>query len=599
MSRMLPDGIHPDVRCAAERRLFELFRSAEGSEAWICLHSLGLGRHEYQRAGEIDFLLITNCGIFVLEVKGGGIARKDGRWAFINRYNERFETSRGPFEQARSAMFTLERRLREHFGHGSRIGRLLMGYGVMAPDCRLRAQISQCEGTENPSLVYDADDCPSPLSRFVDRLTQATRTVQTIPRLAPNDEDRATVVQFLRGNFDAVIPLSVQAESVYERIQALEPAQYAVLDAIREEPRLVIQGGAGTGKTILALENARRAAWEGRRVLLLCYNRLLRGWLHDRVRDITGPGRIEVRTVPGHLHQLIQRSSLRPEFEKRFAAAANDGERFQRLIPEYGALAALENDPDHEFLIMDEAQDMLTHPVVDALDACLEGGLARGHWRIFLDSNDQAAVYGQFDREALARVHFAGRQMVLTLNCRNSKEIAIETRMLTRPRAFAPSHIDGGPVRYEWYNDQAGHTNALRRLLDSLTGDHGLRPGQITILSPHATPDWLGDLRAVLDCPLRYLDEDDARLLMARRLTSLSFCPVSGFKGLENDIIVLTDIADVDKDWARAVLYVGMSRARTQLFMVLPVKLKTAYKRLVREWMVALQNTPQRGIMTK
>ncbi|RMF00258.1 MAG: DUF2075 domain-containing protein, partial [Alphaproteobacteria bacterium] len=263
------------------------------------------------------------------------------------------------------------------------------------------AQISKCEGTEDPSLVYDVDDSPSPLSKYVDRLTQATRGTQKTPRLAPDYEDRALIVQFLRGNFDAVVPLSIQAEKVRERIQALEPAQYAVLDATREEPRLVIQGGAGTGKTILALECARRAAWEGRRVLLLCYNRLLRRCLLDRASNIAESGQIDVRTVHGHLHQLIQRSSLRPEFEKLFAAAADEGERFQRLYPEYGALAALENGgPHYDFLIMDEAQDMLTHPVLDALDACLKGGLARGRWRVFLDSNDQAAVYGQFDHDA-------------------------------------------------------------------------------------------------------------------------------------------------------------------------------------------------------
>ncbi|RMF00257.1 MAG: hypothetical protein D6773_11740 [Alphaproteobacteria bacterium] len=180
--------------------------------------------------------------------------------------------------------------------------------------------------------------------------------------------------------------------------------------------------------------------------------------------------------------------------------------------------------------------------------------------------------------------------MVLTLNCRNSREIATETRMLSRPRAFAPSQIDGGPVHYEWYDGDADHIAALRRLLDRLLGHHGLRPGQITLLSPHASPDWLGDLQAALDYRLRYLDEEDAGLLMARRLTSISFCPVSGIKGLENDAIVLTDIANVEDEWARAVLYVGMSRARAQLFMVLPVTLKTAYERLVREWMVSLQH---------
>jgi Nuclease-related domain/IstB-like ATP binding protein len=49
-------------------------------------------------------------------------------------------------------------------------------------------------------------------------------------------------------------------------------AEYQVLDLLRDNRQLVVQGGPGSGKTWLALEQAFRYAEEGLQVLLLCYN---------------------------------------------------------------------------------------------------------------------------------------------------------------------------------------------------------------------------------------------------------------------------------------------------------------------------------------
>ena len=158
MARMLPAAIHPEVRSRAERRIFNILEASEGTGRWTCLHSLGLGSHEQQRSGEIDFLLICETGVFVLEVKGGRVVRSSGSWSFTDRYGNVRTMLRSPFEQARTAMCELERRVRDHFGRDSHLPRLLFGYGVIAPDCRLRGEVRDHEGGENPLLVYDVDD---------------------------------------------------------------------------------------------------------------------------------------------------------------------------------------------------------------------------------------------------------------------------------------------------------------------------------------------------------------------------------------------------------------------------------------------------------
>ena len=67
MARMIPNTIHSSVRSGAERRIFNVIKNAERTDNWICLHSLGLARHDTKRLGEIDFVLVTMHGVFVLK----------------------------------------------------------------------------------------------------------------------------------------------------------------------------------------------------------------------------------------------------------------------------------------------------------------------------------------------------------------------------------------------------------------------------------------------------------------------------------------------------------------------------------------------------
>ena len=106
------------------------------------MHSLALAKHETQRAGEIDFLLITNHAVLVIEVKGGRVESENGIWRHTDRHGNTHEKRRSPFEQARQAMFSLEKRIREHFGREHDVSKLLLGYGVIFPDCAIRDSIS-------------------------------------------------------------------------------------------------------------------------------------------------------------------------------------------------------------------------------------------------------------------------------------------------------------------------------------------------------------------------------------------------------------------------------------------------------------------------
>lgn len=586
MALMLPDIVHPDVKSRAERFIFALLASSGGSSKWVCLHSLGLGRHVSQRAGEIDFVLITERGILVLEVKGGGVSRRQGEWVFVDRFGNARTDRRGPFEQARAAAYTLEHRIRERFGAGSGLGRAIFAYAVVAPDCRLREEIRQHEGTELAELVYDFEDRGRRFEAFVDRVLQTTQQrYKDAGRHfgAIKASEVEAIVDFLRGDFDAVVPLSVHVDESVRALTVLQRGQYAVLDAMRESPRCVVEGAAGTGKTLLAAEATMRASLDGKRVLHLCFNRLLAKHLQARLRNVAARG--FVGTVHSYLHHVIQVSPLAAEFDDR-CRREHTAEAKLSLYPTYGAMALLEGNPEpFDLLVCDEAQDFLQQGVFDVLDLSLLGGLEAGSWRVFLDANNQAAVFGKCDSDAIDRLRAFGRSLLLSVNCRNTRQIVHETTLLTEPRHVASSLVDGAPVEYLWVESNADVRAAVQGVLDRLSSTESVASGRITVLSARQLGEGVVSELRCRGRSLEPLTDDNVSRVQAGEFPAATCCTVSAFKGLENDFIVLLDIDDFDSPWWKAVSYVGMTRARAKLYIVLPKALRRTHDQKVESWL--------------
>jgi predicted ribonuclease YlaK len=59
--------------------------------------------------------------------------------------------------------------------------------------------------------------------------------------------------------------------------------QYRVIDANEDNKLILVDGYAGSGKTILALELARRKVSEGKNVLFLYFNRLIKNKIEDQI----------------------------------------------------------------------------------------------------------------------------------------------------------------------------------------------------------------------------------------------------------------------------------------------------------------------------
>ena len=77
-------------------------------------------------------------------------------------------------------------------------------------------------------------------------------------------------------------------EEIQKREQDIERLlrvqQKPVLELAALNDRVVVGGAAGTGKTLIAMEVARRAAERGRRTGLVCFNQLVGDWMREQVQ---------------------------------------------------------------------------------------------------------------------------------------------------------------------------------------------------------------------------------------------------------------------------------------------------------------------------
>lgn len=78
----------------------------------------------------------------------------------------------------------------------------------------------------------------------------------------PSSEDVRYLAALLRGDFDCAVVMSALLRNTDEALIALTKEQYRCLDQLDDNPRCLIYGPAGTGKTLLAVEEVKKSAAE-------------------------------------------------------------------------------------------------------------------------------------------------------------------------------------------------------------------------------------------------------------------------------------------------------------------------------------------------
>ena len=570
MAKMIPNWIDYDSPFS-ERRVFDLLRDDPDTADWTVLHSLMLSERGEKPFGEIDFVvIIPGEGIVCMEVKGGGISVRNGVWYSVDGRGNRHKIE-NPFAQARSSMFALKRHI-ENKGFANGVIRRCppINYMVVFPSVKCPPPTPEFERWR----VMDRNDIKTPVSGSIYEFAKQglQRFQPRRGRRRPSVSQAEAIRDLLRPDFDR--PAISQVEHIENSIEKLTVEQYWKLDELDENDRCLFSSVAGTGKTLLAIEYARRAALQGDRVLLVCFNRLLAEHLKGATGDVEN-------ITAGNWHEVardfILDSSRKDEFlEAEECAKQTDGwdDLFQKQFPVFADLAigeyAEKRGEPFDVLVMDEAQDILEKPYMGFLDEALKGGLAGGRWAVFGDANQ--TLFGEpVDQSgALAKYSANFAMSRLSFNFRNAKPIVDEIDNLTgqADQSFRTGIGEGPPVNRIYWRNAAGLAKRLEGEIVRLTG-MGISSKDIVILSPKKLEN--SDISGVESAAgFRIADitdfESDPAPIGDREI---AFSTIQAFKGMESRAIIIVGIDKVDDDWMRTTLYVGMSRARSMLTLMI------------------------------
>ena len=480
---------------------------------------------------EVDFVLaMPGAGIVCLEVKGGRVWHNGESWFQVQRGRD---APIDPVRQVREASYAL----REYVEKDSRWTgrRVRWDHMVVLPSVELAAD-------------FALPDCPrwkvidrTQIDQIVTAAYQSLRSQERDHRFL-DDGDVAALQLILSGRGLPQRDVVALANENEDHSAALTRQQTVLLDATRFLTRVEVRGGAGSGKTYLALEKARRLTAAGQRVAVLCYSHGLASYMR-RVTDTWGWRDKPAYVGEFHALGMTWGAKRGPDESVRGPAAVDFWEH--DLPREMAELAADLDDKDRfDAFVIDEAQDFADDwwlPILGALRDEDEGGL-------YVFSDDGQRV---FDRQGAPPVDLV--PLVLDHNLRNTKQIAEAFKPLVGQRMRLKGG-DGPQVRFA----PCRHDEALSVADDQvdILLDEGWRPGDVALLTTSSRhPEQVSRQAEGVEA---YWDSfwDGEQVFYGH---------VLGFKGLERNAVVLAVNERESHDRSRERLYVGLSRARDML----------------------------------
>lgn len=514
----------------SEREVWERLRDCLGDDDVLVAN---VRLTDEKKDHEVDLLvLMPGVGCLVLEVKGSSVWYDDGWW--IKRRGRTVQIH--PVAQARDAKHAM----RTYVGYDPRWGsrpHVAWAHGVVTP-------YSTFDDVDAPDLprwaLHDSNDLAHLGTRVRDNAWGLRHD-----REPPTQEDVLDIAEILTGRLPTAYDINAEAADRAATADRLTHEQSVILGVTRLLHRVEVRGGAGSGKTVLALQQAKELS-RGRtdrppqRVALLCYSL---GLAEHLKRTVAAWNRRQRPAFVGTFH----------EFGRQWGAP--DGDRqdsdfWEHQLPRrMGELAVdLSEGKKYDAVVVDEAQDFADDwwiPVLAALRDEESGGL-------YVFSDEHQRIFARFGRPPVALV-----PLVLDHNLRNTKQIHSSFGPLAPSRMQARGG-DGPDVRFVATPTDAA-ISAADDAVDMLL-DEGWKPGNVALLTTgHRHPEQIAVTasRGHEGYWASYFAAED-----------VFFGHVLGCKGLERSAVVLCVNEAGDRDRARERLYVGMSRATDQLVVV-------------------------------
>lgn len=522
---------------SGEKVLYEKF--GELSNEWYIFHSIkwsrikqnrGKNKKKFQQS-ESDFVIFNpNLGILTLEVKSGGYKFTEGRLHQIRRDTGIIVGAKSPMDQADNSKFAFRDLISEAFP--SYADRYKVNSMVWLAD----VDISDVEGGfplnyhvgGNTFLHADLTNVETALRNCFEfhgvSLKPQTKSIQ------------AKTIDIIAPEFKAIPSMSAEFGNEEYFIDTMTRQQSYLIDYLEEQKTAAIQGSAGTGKTILAVEKSRRLN-EFEKVVYLCFNSMLVDYLKEKYSE-------ELPNV-----EFTSLYKLATKALKKTVIDESDVSIFLDRLEDFSDIW------DFDSVIIDEGQDFSNEQIVKLKEfQFIKKEL--GSFYVFYDKHQLVQ-----QRNELEWLDHMECRLILSINCRNTLSVAKTSVSLIKILEVKTKlHLIGEKPEMHISNEKEEAINWISDKIKELT-NNGIEKSQITILSVK------GEGNSILNGELKI---GNYSISSNRQKGKILFTTARKYKGLESDIVILVDV-DVETfndERQKRLFYVGASRAKHRLAIV-------------------------------
>ncbi len=581
MVRMIP-AEYGKKTSFGEKQVFDAFNGVRASDDWIVLHGLDLAHSEVALEGESDFVvMVPGAGVVVIEVKNATSIRLiDGVWKIdgVPRGNK------SPLEQARNA----RRAIRGFVQRADEVDDVPIATLVWFPRIG-RYDLDRRDGDAGEAMSFYEWE----MAWGAD-LEKPTQLIEKVLSNFMRDYGERENLNFVPAQFTAararvwadqlVGSLSAEQSPDDRRrerrkvSEALLTEQLTHLDLVESNEHIFFDGSAGTGKSFMLTESAKRLARQGRQVLVTCWNFMMA----DELAKYAQVANVTVKDLNSVMLDITRLKNPKNA----------DSNWFQVELPKL-AVEAIEAHPErveYDALCVDEFQDVAgSVPLMSVLFSLVHGGTTRASRIVLAGDKNQQIMRAGSTVDPFERAKAVVTDLVrvrLNTNIRNSGPLGRQIRHVTgMPDREETYMLDGDVVRgaggtvgsaltVHAAKDDRAQTTALRKTLERLLTEY--QPNEIRILSPFGTRSLAYKLAFTQGASA------DERWLKTKLRHeggggggALRWRSIPKFKGLESDVVIITDINEEAEEFAAAsgktlkeLLYVGMSRARYHVVLI-------------------------------
>lgn len=475
---------------------------------------------------ETDFVIYNRKkGMLCLEAKAGQVYYSMGEW----RYSSGLPMHNGgPFNQADANKWKLMKYM-ENRGESQFLSKCKFLHAVWFPsiDKQYIAKMDlPPEADKRLIISKEALDDPTP---YVEKLFEIDLPSGKDTDVSVTESDRI-IRTVLCPEFNVFPSASFDSDLKKMVFHRLLREQANILNFLGEQKTAVINGAAGTGKTMIATEKALRHAVKGDRVLFLCYNSKLKDYLSKGYDN----DNIDFYTISGFACKMCD--TFTPDYEKLKS----------RLDDYY-----LAGNFPYKHVVIDEGQDF-------GMDDIEELDILQSIKDIITDtSNGEGSFYIFYDKLQMIQskampklISDADCKLTLYRNCRNTENIASTSLkpISDRDPIVYEDCVVGKPVRFLFCNDDI--------------------PAAVDDCITEIKADGLKDI-VILSCKTEDKSILKAFVKDGYYKSKYEFTTCRKFKGLEADAIILVDVDENTFERENVLLfYVGSSRARIRLDVI-------------------------------